>query len=271
MLRPRNVSYIPPITRNTTVVNERLALSSQLERLRDAYTVYASVAPEDVEKKLTWSMTQLTARYNSIKISVDKGISTHKQEAKKSSFRIEKTLLPKFNGKVREYPQFKKDFQDLVLPSVSQNESAYTLRQCLSKEVSEYLGSCNTDVAAMLRRLDFKYGDTSKLIDAIISEIKKAKRPEDEEHEKIIKLIDSVEIAYRDLKVMNLEAELTATTTVSIIENKLPKQMQMEWYRHMHKENSAVDKALFIFGLIVIPPLIVVRTTIYPSKTSSWY
>ncbi len=226
-----------------TLSNERLALFSQLERLKEAHTSYASVATEEASKTLIQNMLKHTTKYNTLKMSVDREIIAYKLETKKSSFRMEKALLPKFDGKIREYPQFRKDFKDLVLPSVSTKESAFTLRQCLSREVNDYLGSCNTDITAMLERLDLKYGDSSKLVDSILSDLQKFKRPEDEELEKIVKLIDAVEIAHRDLKAMNLETELTNTNTVSIIENKLPKGMQMEWYRHMHKENSSVNKS----------------------------
>ena len=81
--------------------------------------------------------------------------------------------------------------------------------------MSEYLGSCNADVTAMLEHLDLKYGDSSRLVDSILSDLQKFKRPEDGELEKVVKLIDAVEVAHRDLKAMDLEIELTNTNTVT--------------------------------------------------------
>ena len=198
-----------------TLSNERLALFSQLERLKEVHIPYVSIAAEEVSEEMNKRMLKHVTKYNSLKMSVDRTIASRKEDTKKSSFRLEKTLLPKFDGKIREYPQFRKDFRDLVLPSVGKNEAAYTLRQCLSKEVCEYLGSCNADVTAMLDRLDSKYGDKSMLVDSILSDIQKFKRPEDGELEKVVKLIDAVEVAHRDLKAMDLEIELTNTNTVT--------------------------------------------------------
>ena len=79
---------------------------------------YVSVAAEEVSEEMNKEMLKHVTKYNSLKMSFDRAIASRKEEMKKSSFRFEKTLLPKFEGNVREYPQFRKDFRDLVLPSV---------------------------------------------------------------------------------------------------------------------------------------------------------
>ena len=227
-----------------TLTNERFSLSTQFDKLKDVHSAYTTVASPAVVDQLNTKMTNYTKRYNMLKISVDKKITSYKQEtlAKKTPFRMEKMPLPRFDGQIRQYPQFKKDFRELVLPSVSTPESSYTLRQCLSREVNDYLGSCNEDVELMFKRLDLKYGDPSKIVDSILTDLHRFKKLEEGEHEKLIKFIDAVEMAHRDLKELSLASELTNTNTVSIIENKLPKKMQMEWYRFMHQEDSKVDK-----------------------------
>ena len=227
-----------------TLSNERLSISSQLERLKEIHISYASIVSEEMMNQLSKKMSNHIARYNILKIKVDKEIVEYKQQslAKKTPFHMEKMPLPKFDGAIREYPQFKRDFHELVLPSVSRKESAYTLRQCLTREVNQYLGSCNNDVTLMFERLELKYGDPSKIVDSILNEIIKFKKINEEEYGKTIKFIDIVEIAHRDLEVMSLASELSNSNTVSLIENKLPNQMQMEWYRYMHKDSSPVDK-----------------------------
>ena len=227
-----------------TLINERLVLASQFERLRDAHSSYVSVASEDISKEDIQALTIHADRHNFVKASIDKYISSRKKDAllKKTPFRMEKMPLPKFDGTVRSYPQFKKDFCELVLPSVGAKESSYTLRQCLTREVNDYLGGCNTDVAAMIARLDVKYGDPSKIVESIIADIRRFKRPEKDEYDKIVRFIDTLEIGYRDLKQMDLDNELTNANTISIIESKLPKEMQMEWYREMCKEGSSISR-----------------------------
>ena len=213
-----------------TLNGERLLIASQFERFKDAYSSYGSVLTEEDSKYLTADVTRQTERYNGLKVSFDKYITDKKKMClvNRTPFRMEKMPLPKFDGVIRNYPQFKRDFHELVLPSVSGKESSYTLRQCLPREVNDYLGACNSDVTTMFNRLDSKYGDASKIVESIVAEIRTFKRPDVDDAEKIVKFIDLLETAYRDLKNLHLDSELTNTNTISIVENKLPKPIQME-------------------------------------------
>ena len=66
------------------------------------------------------------------------------------NIRIKKLGLPNFNGNVREYMRFIKDFKSLVLPFVSAEQSAFALRQCLSSDVKTYLGN-DDDITSMFK------------------------------------------------------------------------------------------------------------------------
>ena len=129
-----------------------------------------------------------------------------------------------------------------MLPSVSEKESSYILRQCLSRDANDYLGSYTLDVKKMFDRLDLKYGDPSKIVECIVADIRRFKRPENEDYERIVQFVDFVEIGYRDLEELDLDDELTNMNTISVIENKLPIQMQMEWYRLIHRETAKINK-----------------------------
>ena len=61
------------------------------------------------------------------------------------------------------------------------------------------------------------------------------------ESSKIIKFVDLLETAHRDLVAMGLESEIENAHTVSIIENKLPKSLQIEWYRQIYRQDSTVN------------------------------
>ena len=227
-----------------TINAERRVLISVFEKLKGAYIDYVTLLTDDDSVALSSNMDECTERYNSVRSSIDQYImSKKKDESSKSTlFHMEKMPLPKFDGSIRNYPQFKKDFTELVLPSVGKNESSYILRQCLARDVNDYLGSCTVDVEEMLDRLDLKYGDPSKIVESIVADIRRFKRPDDDEYEKIVQFVNLVEIGYRDLKELELEDELTNTNTISVIENKLPKRMQMEWYRLIHREAAKIDK-----------------------------
>ena len=160
----------------------------------------------------------------------------------KRPIRLEKMPLPKFDGQLRNYPQFKKDFNELVLPNINPKEAAFTLRNCVPSHVNEFLSCCNDDISEMLQRLDVKFGDPCKIIESIVSEIHKFKKMEAEDTKRVIQFVNTLEKAHRDLKSLHLEGEIANANTVSVIENKLPRMIQMAWYREIYKEDSSVDK-----------------------------
>ena len=87
------------------------------------------------------------------------------------TLRMEKAKMPSFNGTVREYPQFKQDFQKQVMPTLDKDSACYILRSCSEKETAETVKGVDDDIKEMWKRLDEKYGDPAKLTDVIINTI----------------------------------------------------------------------------------------------------
>ena len=109
-------------------------------------------------------------------------------------------------------------------------------------DFSDYVGCYNDGVTDMLNRLDIKYGDPCKIMESIVSQIHRFKKLETDDLKRIIQFVDILEKVYRDLKSLGLENEIANANTASIIEHKLPRTIQMEWYREIYKENSSVIK-----------------------------
>ena len=106
--------------------------------------------------------------------------------------KIKKVDPPKFSGRLRYYPNWKKEFKKYVVPVVG--ESTIYLRSALEKDSEPYkLVEGLDDYDRMFKRLDDKYGDTQKLIECILSDIDKLKPVQECEHDKLIQLIDVVE------------------------------------------------------------------------------
>ena len=82
----------------------------------------------------------------------------------------------------------------------------------------------------MWRRLDKKYGDEGKLVDAIMSEIKKLKSV-NADPKGTLEMINVIERAHRDLKSLGHEREISNSTIVSMIEEKLPESKEKEWIK----------------------------------------
>ena len=128
----------------------------------------------------------------------------------------------------------------MVLPCIGKDEAGFTLRQCLSK-VAPCLSSCTEDVDVMLKRLDDKYGDVCKLVGSIVSEVRALKVANDDSMS-LIKLVDTVERGYNDLKELDLERELCNATVTKEIENKLPADVSLICYRKVYDPSSVVER-----------------------------
>ena len=82
----------------------------------------------------------------------------------------------------------------------------------------------------MWNRLDMKYGNIGKLVDAIFYDVKKLSLKSNNWSE-VLKMINTIEKAWRDLKSLGQSYELYNSTTISIIEQAMTQQVKMEWVK----------------------------------------
>ena len=102
--------------------------------------------------------------------------------------------------------------------------------------------SIDDDYKAMWKRLDEKYGDPTKVVDVIMNAIQNTRNIRDGEKNRLIELINVVEDGYRDLKRLGLEKEITTTSSVSVIEKKLPTDVKKEWAKFVSSDHSTTPK-----------------------------
>ena len=196
------------------------------------------------ENEIEW-IRSVQTRYNETigKIETFTVAKEERNNVKQNSaLRLEKVKMPYFDGIVRQYPQFKQDFQKQVMPSVNSDSACYILRSCLGKEPTDAVKGVEDDIQEMWKRLDEKYGDPAKIADAIINTIQSIKPIKEGENERFLELVDAVENGYKDLNRLGLEREITTTSSVSIIERKLPAEIKKEWAKLVSADNSTVDK-----------------------------
>ena len=196
------------------------------------------------ENEIEW-IRSVQTRYNETigKIETFTVAKEERNNVKQNSaLRLEKVKMPYFDGIVRQYPQFKQDFQKQVMPSVNSDSACYILRSCLGKEPTDAVKGVEDDIQEMWKRLDEKYGDPAKIADAIINTIQSIKPIKEGENERFLELVDAVENGYKDLNRLGLEREITTTSSVSIIERKLPSEIKKEWAKLVSADNSTVDK-----------------------------
>ena len=93
----------------------------------------------------------------------------------------------------------------------------------------------------MLERLDRKYADPGKIVESIVSEIRKFRNLDDDTVE-LIKIVNILESGFRDLSGLGLSCEISNANVVTLIESKLPRILQVEWYRLIHRKDRKIGR-----------------------------
>ena len=101
--------------------------------------------------------------------------------------------------------------------------------------------SIEDDISEMWKRLHEKYGDPAKVADVTIDGIRRTRIIREGEEKRSVEFVEIVE-GYRDLKRLGLESEITTTSSVSIIEKKLPADIRHKWAVIVSADNSTGDK-----------------------------
>ena len=214
----------------------------QLERCRESHVKYLESMETGSDDKEHTSWIEDLYR---IRSDISQKVANHFKilEAKKDSIiQVEKMKLPVFNGEMRHYAKFKSDFEKYVMPSIKLKESsAYVLRSCLSENVKDIIINVEDKIDKIWKRLDEKYGDISKLADMIVNDVRKIRPIREGDNKGFISLVDTIEKGYRDLALLSFEKEISNTGTVSLVEEKLPRDIMREWSKEVNRDGSCVD------------------------------
>ena len=203
---PGGTIRIPSIAnrfQNETVIRERDLLAKLFNDIQSAHKQLCIIKVKDDDKSLSLWYASIYNKFERINKTVDDYLYALKAEkgfVKGTSMRMAKIPLPTFNGNIRNYPRFIKDFKDMVLPNVKAIEAAFTLRQCLSDSIRTELSFCDDNVNDILSRLDEKYANPAKLVDCIITEIQRFRKLDDDDRKRFISFVDTIDRGYLDLK-----------------------------------------------------------------------
>lgn len=80
---------------------------------------------------------------------------------------------PKFSGELRDYPGFKDDFTRIIEDHYGKDP--FALKQCLTGDALKCIAGCENNYEEMFKRLNNHYGDSRKIVDSVINELKTLK------------------------------------------------------------------------------------------------
>ena len=221
----------------------------KLDKYRDLLRDYSISLPQEQMNECLNSVKECMSRFSSLNIAAGKAIEIRLTKGKEndtkdvnqSIFRLERMKLPSFDGNIREYPRFINDFKKYIIPKIRDNESAsYVLRTCLSGKALDTIRNVDDNLDKMLERLNERFGQKSKLADVIMNEIKHLRQVHDNDEKGFVKLVNVIENSYNDLERIEMEQEISNSTIVSLIEEKLPKFIKSQWCLEIVK--SKIDE-----------------------------
>ena len=149
-----------------------------------------------------------------------------------------------FSGDIRKFTQFKDEFTSMIMPLCAPNQLALALRNHLSEEVRAAVDCVGNDYEKMWKRLELKYGNTRRLVDAILHDVKAMQAVGDDIVD-ALEMIDVVEKAHLDLESIGEEHELYNATIISLIEERMPTEMMSEWVKLVASEQHLRSQGKF--------------------------
>lgn len=137
--------------------------------------------------------------------------------------------LPVFNGDVREYSNFKRDFVRLMQSSYGKDP--FVLKQCLSGEALETVRGTDYDFDKMFERLDATFSNSRRVIDVVVQDIRRIVPISEGDSVSFIKMVDKIEQSFLYLDQLGLASELNTANMTSQIEKLLPPTQKREWVK----------------------------------------
>lgn len=218
------------------------------ERVQEAHDAYASqlTEAEETGEAEQW-MEEIADRFDKMEIEVGRKLKKLNAEPKaeaaptananisiaapvKSIVKMDRIKFQTFEGDIKKYPEFKAEFMKHVEPQCNKSQQAFVLKGYLAEAVRAEVSNVIDDYDKMWERLDQKYGNTGKLVDAILADVKSISL-QDTNDANVLQMINVIEKANRDLERLGEHAELRNSTSISIIEQAMTKDMKLEWVK----------------------------------------
>ena len=99
--------------------------------------------------------------------------STKDSAVPSNAVKLERIKFRKFDGDVRNYAKFKLEFNKFITPLCNKSQLPFVLKAHLCESVRNDVELFDHDADMMWKRLDAKYGDLQKLLDAILADLKR--------------------------------------------------------------------------------------------------
>ena len=168
----------------------------------------------------------------------------------KPSTKQEEVKLPTFKGEDKncflKYPIWRKQWIDLIQP-YEENCRATMLSTRLDEAAQNQIIGYETDYVKAMSRLDNYYGDRGKVISCVMKEVNAQSVVVDGDYKPLLSYSVILENNYTRLTNLSepSEHEMSNTTTMSSILQKLPRSAEEKWNEYLSQQTPSVKARPF--------------------------
>lgn len=178
---------------------------------------------------------EATTLYEKAKAKMAKNADSAKSESKHASSTAVRVKLaplanPTWDLDIRKFADFKSTFCELIEKNTSPSSALFYLKEAIPLSARGILAGCTT-IKEAWEALDERYGDEQLIAGLIIRDIREAVPIRDGQEAKLLEFIEGLQKARLDMRRIGLDSELSHSSTVNIIEEKLPKRVVERWRR----------------------------------------
>ena len=162
-----------------------------------------------------------------------------------STVKVKSLPPPQFSGDIRNYGTFKSDFERLI--RTKYGDDPYALVNSLQGDALECVRGVEDNFVKMFERLDHRFGNPCRVTESIIKDLKELKPIIEGDTKRFIKAVNVIERAYLDMAKIGLQNEMNTTSTVTLVESILPRNLKHDWVKEAEELS---DKSLLFKNLL---------------------
>jgi hypothetical protein len=160
---------------------------------------------------------------------LDQNASSAKTGSSPSIVKLQKMSCPQFSGFARDFAQFKREFNAVVVVEGRSNvDIGYNLLNAIPAKYQHLINNIDLpNHQEMMQALTDKFGCTRLVIDDVVSQMEKMKIVSTDKG--FIEFVEKLEKIHRYLEALNVTEEIANSTVIGKLEAKLPTNISIDW------------------------------------------
>ena len=225
------------------VDNEFTSLKGQLAKLAgvDSTKDISEIKKKFVDDAESTFLDFHKAVAKDIKDTVTSGGSS----ASDKSTKKEVVKLPKFVGDESSspspfltFPIWLKQWKGMITDYDEKYRDRMLCDHIDATACSKFVGF-ESDYEEAMKRLEQFYGDSSKVVKCVMTEVKSQDSIADEDYSSLVEYSNTLEHNYNRLTSMSLQHEMSNTSVMSVIVRRFPKLIEERWHEHILDKSDA--------------------------------